>query len=151
MNKPTYQTRTIADNIYSFTSVGKKGIILKVVIFTEISPNLYNLGFGDYDFENESIDDEVESKNGDMEKILATVIAIVGDFFDLHSKSTIFLTGSTSIRTRLYQIAISKYFEEFSDFYQIKGSINGISEQFQKDKNYESFLIKGNCKNKSTV
>jgi hypothetical protein len=141
MNKPTYQTRTIADNIYTFTSVGKKGIILKVVIFTEISPNLYNLGFGDYDFKNESIDDEIESKNGDMEKILATVIAIVGDFLTINSTSTIFLTGSTPIRTRLYQIAISKYFEEFSNFYQIKGSIDGNSEKFQKDKNYESFLI----------
>jgi hypothetical protein len=33
MTHPTYQTQSVDENIYTFASIGKKGIILKVVIF----------------------------------------------------------------------------------------------------------------------
>ena len=142
MTNPTYQTQSVDDNIYTFTSVGKKGIILKVVIFSEIRNNVYNLGFGDYNFKNDSIDDKVKSKNGDMEKILATVISVIGNFFSKKPNSTIYLTGSNPLRNRLYQLAILKYYEEFSTFYEILGTLEEITEPFQKNKNYESFLVR---------
>jgi hypothetical protein len=142
MTKPTYQTQSVNENIYTFASIGKKGIILKVVIFSEINNNVYNLGFGDYNFKNDSIDDKVKSKNGDMEKILSTVISIMGDYFSKKPDCTIYLEGSNSLRTRLYQLAIMKYYEEFSIFYEILGTSNDVTEPFQKNKNYESFLVR---------
>jgi hypothetical protein len=84
----------------------------------------------------------VDSKNGDMEKIIATIIAIIDIFLSINPTSTIYLSGSNSKRTRLYQIAISKYYDEFSLFYAISGSINDNYEPFKKSINYESFLIK---------
>ena len=120
----------------------KKGIILKVVVFDEIDTNTYNLGFGDYNFENEIIDDKVNSKNGDMEKIMATLVAIINDFSVKNKNCQIFLSGSDSIRTRFYQMAILKFYDEFSAAYEIKGTIDGFSESFQKNKKYESFLIR---------
>jgi len=50
MNKPTYEVQSYAEDSYFFLSTGKRGIILKVVEFAEINRNIYNLGFGDYDF-----------------------------------------------------------------------------------------------------
>jgi hypothetical protein len=116
MTNPTYQTQIVDENIYTFASIGKKGIILKVVIFSEIKDNVYNLGFGDYNFKNDSIDDKVKSKNGDMEKILSTVISVMSDFFIKKPDCTIYLKGSNSLRTRLYQLAIMKYFLSFMKF-----------------------------------
>lgn len=142
MTNPTYQTQSVDDNIYTFASIGKKGIILKVVIFSEIRDNVYNLGFGDYNFKNDSIDDKVRSKNGDMEKILATVISVMGNFFINKPDCTIYLTGSNPLRTRLYQLAILKYYKEFSTFYEILGTLEEETESFQKNKNYESFLVR---------
>jgi hypothetical protein len=142
MTNPTYQTQIVDENIYTFASIGKKGIILKVVIFSEIKDNVYNLGFGDYNFKNDSIDDKVKSKNGDMEKILSTVISVMSDFFIKKPDCTIYLKGSNSLRTRLYQLAIMKYYEEFSIFYEILGTLEEITEPFQKNKNYESFLVR---------
>jgi len=50
MKTETYQLST--DNtqlIYSFLSIGSKGIITKVIVYEKLKPNLYNLAFGDYD------------------------------------------------------------------------------------------------------
>ena len=56
--------------------------------------------------------------------------------------STVFIEGSTPVRTRLYQIAINTYFEEFSKEFLIFGNNQNASQPFQKNINYESFLIK---------
>jgi hypothetical protein len=142
MNKPTYSTQNIDAKTYTFLSTGKKGIILKVVVFDKIEDNLYNLGFGDYNFSNNTIDDKVKSKNGDMEKVLATVLAIMHDFLTKNADCSIYLTGSNELRTRLYQLAITKYFDDFSLLYQIFGRYGDTLEPFQKNESYESFLVR---------
>jgi hypothetical protein len=50
MNKPTYRVEIEDENIFSFLSIGKNGIILKMVEIVEIQEGIYNLGFGDYNF-----------------------------------------------------------------------------------------------------
>jgi hypothetical protein len=61
---------------YTFTSIGKKRIE-KVVDFVPLGlKNIVNLGFGDL-LPDGSVDDTVNSNNGDMAKVLATVIDIL--------------------------------------------------------------------------
>ena len=54
----------------------------------------------------------------------------------------IFFEGSTKSRTRLYQIAINQYYDTFSKYLELFGLTNGNPEPFQKNKSYESFLVR---------
>jgi hypothetical protein len=142
MGKPTYQVEIDGENSFSFLSVGKKGIILKVVELAEIKEDTYNLGFGDYDFANDSVDDKSDSENGDAEKVLATVFGILMRFLSENPKKSVYISGSTPIRIRFYRMIVNSYFDEFSQSLEILGGINEEFEPFEKDKPYESYLVK---------
>ena len=142
MNKHTYPVEIEDDNIFSFLSIGKNGIILKMVEIAEIQEGVYNLGFGDYNFATESVDDKANSNNGDIEKVLATIFGIMIDFLNKNPSKTIFFAGSTPFRTQLYQRIVNTYFDEFSSILEIQGNRNGKYEPFQKNREYESFLVK---------
>jgi hypothetical protein len=134
-------TRTVFD----FVSESPKGRILKRVYYTKVKlkgfRNLYNIALGDKIEGSDEIDDLVVTNNQDREKVLATVAATVILFTKRHPKAQIFIRGSSPSRTRLYQIAIGKYFDELSDIFDIKGFINDDFYPFEKNKDYFSFLI----------
>jgi hypothetical protein len=72
---------------YAFISTGKKRI-QKVVEFSDVGiKNTFNLGFGDL-LPDGTIDDLANSNNGDIVKILASVISIVKDFVNLDMSVT---------------------------------------------------------------
>lgn len=142
MNYPTYQsTYSPKEDRYVFESIGKKGKILKVVKFFEIQENLYNLGFGDFDSFTNQVDDKVVSDNGDLIKVIATVISLTVKFLEENPTSLIFFEGSTPQRTQFYQWVINRYYEEMTELIEVYGIKNGESEPFQKTEVYESFLI----------
>jgi hypothetical protein len=88
---------------FEFESVGIKGKITKVVRFSEINvKGYYNLGFGDKDPITNFISDLTVSNNGDSQKVLATVAAILFAFTDRYPEATVIDTRSTETRTRLY-------------------------------------------------
>ena len=130
---------------FEFTSVGPKGNILKGIYFTKIkvkgAKNLYNLAFGDKNLHSGEIDDQVVTNNQDREKVLATVANTIIIFTKYYPKAQIFFEGSNDARTRMYQIAISKYFDEFSDIFDIKGYNSNGWLPFEKNIYYEAFLI----------
>ncbi len=66
MNQPTYKIQVNEENTYSFISVGRRGLVLKVVRFDEIESDIFNLGFGDFDFERQTLSDSIVSDNGDI-------------------------------------------------------------------------------------
>ncbi|MDZ7899657.1 MAG: hypothetical protein U5N85_16750 [Arcicella sp.] len=143
MNQPTYSVRFDADNdYYIFESIGKNGSIFKVVAFSKIQHNVYNFGFGDYDLETKAIDDENVSDNGDMIKVLATVIDIALKFLSENPMIFILIEGSSKTRTQLYQRILNTYYDDLIDSYEIYGSNDGNFEEFQKNTDYESFLIR---------
>ena len=49
--------------------------------------------------------------------------------------------GSTSARTRLYQIGITNHFEEITKILNIYGFVGGKWQQFKKGVNYNAFLV----------
>jgi hypothetical protein len=129
--------------VFEFVSVGTKGKIPKLVQYTPTNyKDLYNLGFGDKNIETGEIDDNIISNNGDSEKVLATVVATLYAFIDKHNEAMVYATGSTKSRTRLYRIGITKYLDEIKQDFEIYGELESGWEEFQKDVEYEAFLVK---------
>lgn len=130
---------------YEFYSEGPKGRIKKAIRFTKINneePVLYNLGFGDISEETDNIDDTIVSNNDDRDIVLATVAKTVIDFTNIYGNHYIFAIGSTTARTRLYQMGISGLWNEISIDFEIHGFKSGSWHPFEKGVNYEAFLVK---------
>ena len=131
-----------AFTMYQFVSIGPKGEIAKLIKYTETGKaNVYNLGFGDKIGNTEDFDDEIISNNEDSIRVLATVAASVYLFTDNYPNAYIFATGSTSSRTRLYQIGIADNLKEIEEGFYVWGEYNKKWEIFQKNKNYTAFLV----------
>ena len=126
---------------YVFISEGPKGAIKKVIYFTEMGCNLYNLGFGDWDEAARSMDDKVRSNNNDRDKVLTTVARVVMSFLEYYPQVTVFAKGSSPARTRLYQMGIFANWQEISILLTVKGFIDGIWLPFEKCRNYDSFMV----------
>lgn len=142
MKYPKYPVIASPDHhMYLFFSEGPKGKIPKGVIYSRIEGNLYNLSFGDWDQVLQRLDDSSRSNNGDREKILATVAYTTLDFTDKFRGVQIFIEGSTTARTRLYQMGIAGNLLEINIDFTVEGYRNKKWEYFQSGRNYEAFLI----------
>lgn len=144
MDLERYEIESSVDSKYfEFVSSGINGNIVKVVKYVPF-PNqegLFNLGFGDKSIETGELDDLVVSNNGDTEKVLATVAMTVFEFFEEHPSATVYLKGSTSSKTRLYQISISKFIEQISIEFDVYRELEGEFERFNRNTSYKGFLI----------
>jgi hypothetical protein len=144
MSAEQYQAKSNKNQTtFYFISEGPKGRILKKVRYTKIKSfkNFYNHGFGDVTKKSGSIDDLVVTDNKDRDKVLATVVETIITFTNYYPKAKILFRGSTDPRTRLYQIAITKYFEELSKKFDILGLTNDGWFSFEKNTAYIAFLI----------
>ena len=128
---------------YEFTSVGPKGMIKKHIQFLPVNDGqFYNLAFGDVDPVTGEIDDLAVSNNGDRDKILATIVDAVYSFLNIYPGAWIYASGSTDARTRLYKIAITRYFNEISEDFLIYGQVDDDWHSFEKDKKYIAFIAR---------
>ncbi len=150
----TYLTKQISSNVYTFNSVGPKGIIeLRIIISKDDQEEsiYYNLAFGVWNKKLGDIDDNIELRNGDMDRILVTVAKTALLFMKTHPRSLLYIQGSDSIRTRKYQMGISKYIDSVPPNMGILGLINETLlnealpvwkwERFKTDANYHAFLL----------
>jgi hypothetical protein len=109
--------------------------------------NIVNLGFGDL-LPDGSFDDKANSNNGDMLKVLATVVYILKHYTSQHPEIMVFFTGSTNDRTRLYTRIIRVYYSIFAKEFVVYGIIGTDIENetilFNKEAEHEyvAFLIK---------
>lgn len=145
MNLPNY-SYLISDDFkdYKFISEGPKGSITKVVRFTKIedSPDVYNLGFGDEEFKTGKINDLAVTDNDDRDLVLSTIANTVIDFTNHYGSPFVYAKGSTPSRTRLYQIGISTLIDDIGFHFDVYGLINDNWHDFQKNVNYEAFMVK---------
>ncbi len=151
-----YETESTVDSlIYTFESIGER-VIQKVVVYSRIKEPeaigltsdtiVYNLDFGDFNYETGDLDDQIVSKNGDTEKVLATVADTVFEFWEEYPDAVIFFRGSQpsgekARRTRLYQIKINRYFADIKLIVDVNSFKNDVWEEFMINKNYVAFLI----------
>jgi len=145
MTQVTYPYKRVRSKRYVFISFGKKRIE-KVVDFVPVGVgNIVNLGFGDL-LPDGSIDDTSNSNNGDLVKVLATVIDILRHFANQNPNAEVFFNSSTPERTRLYNRIVRTYYSSFSQEFAISGIIL-VEEQlqaipFESNREYLGFLVK---------
>jgi hypothetical protein len=159
---------------YSFMSEGKTDII-KVIEYSYVqdfmNKPLYNLGFGDYDAENDKIFDSSVSNNGDHYKVFNTVLNTIPSFFDHYQNAVMIVQGSDSKsdflnkckitckkkcpagecknshrRINVYRSYVDKNYDTLIEDYTFYGGeINAdnqmIIESYQKGKKYDSVLL----------
>ncbi|WP_342084152.1 DUF6934 family protein [Dyadobacter sp. OTU695] len=131
MDQPHYEFETtVSGHLFSFISEGEQGSIEKRVQFSPMRGNVFNLAFGDWNELEGKIDDMVVTNNGDMEQVLATVIEITRFFLSENIKISVFLTGSTPARTRLYQMIINKNLDIIKADFDVAASRNGHWRSF---------------------
>ena len=147
MTRVTYSYKRQGFQRYIFTSVGKNRIIKLVDFSPTTTPDLFNLGFGDL-LPDGSIDDSINSNNGDMVKVLATIVQIIKDFtFQFPEIKLIFL-GSTHDRTKLYTRILKMYYADFSKdfvitaFIKMNDSYKEIGFDPKGSFDYYAFFIK---------
>ncbi len=127
---------------YTFVSTSVKKEVKKVVIFSEIQENIYNLALLD-ELENGKLSDITESKNEDLSTIMATVIQIINDFLSKNPKYFVVFRGSDERRQRLYRIIISRDITKILKEFEVYGGIGDESINFyEPNKDYDYFLIK---------
>ena len=132
---------------YTFVSRGKERIEKAVIFSLMPIANVYNIGFGDVKV-NGSIDDRIRTNNGDLIRVLGTVIQIVKTFLKEHPSATVFFVGSSPSRTALYRRILKTYYQAFSNDFIISafiGNENNPQETlFEPNSNQEylGFLVK---------
>lgn len=141
MKKESYTLFANSESTYNFVSIGKKGEILKGVYFEEIETNLYNLVLLDYDLESKTWSDETVSDNGDIVRIMATIVHIIYLFLNKNKKALVFFKGNTDSRQKLYNRIIHNYFSELSEKFVIWGSVEETQELVKLNKYYQEFYI----------
>jgi hypothetical protein len=147
MRLDKYKTRfNGAKTEFEFLSEGPKGSILKGILFSKMQvkgiKNLYNLEFGDKDRDSGEIDSHIVTDNQDRDKVLVTVAHALFAFFQKHPKANVLFAGSTAARTRLYRMAISKYYDEIALNFEIKGLLENQLEIFKRNTHYLAFIIR---------
>jgi hypothetical protein len=132
---------------YTFTSIGKTRIE-KVVIFDPTPvKNIYNLGFGDL-MANGKVDDTANSNNGDIVKVLSTVIQILTEFTKEHPHAKVGFIGSSSNRTALYRRIMKTYYQSFTNEFIISALLTKSNEfdevEFKPNstEEYSAFFIR---------
>lgn len=106
-----------------------------------------NFGFGDL-LPDGSIDDKANSNNGDILKVMATVVDILKNFTASNPQIVIYFAGSTEERTILYSRILKTYYTVFSREFVIFG-ITGTEKDNKAipfdphaDLKYLAFLLK---------
>jgi hypothetical protein len=137
-----YPYETSEDYLFFwFESCSSGCKIPKVVEYEEIEEGTFNLAFGDVD-ENGRLNDSVVSNNGDMHKVLATVIQTVLTFLEIYPTRRVYFSGNSPARNRLYRAILSRDIESWSEMFEVDGILEGERITFQQNINFEGFIVK---------
>ena len=83
----------------------------------------------------------ITSNNGDQLKVMHTVAEAIINFIRSRPGAIILIKGSTSSRTRLYQMKIAGFWAEVSEQFEILGEFEKEWLRFRKGVNYKRFLV----------
>ena len=159
---------------YLFVSSGKKDVI-KAVEYQYVQPHngdhLYNLAFGDFDLETASLDDQINTNNGDHYAVFNTVLSTIPSFFENNPRATMMVQGNDNSeefinncrqhcarkckdacknagrRIKTYRYFVNKNYDDLIGDYEFQGGLKMsdgtiILELYQKEKEYDSVFCK---------
>jgi hypothetical protein len=143
----TYELSNSPDlHVFTFFSEGEKGRIQKVIIYSIIQENLYNLAFGD--FVNGELDDAVISNNADLVKVMNTVVKSVYLFIEEYPDRAIYIEPVDRKRSVLYHAIFSRRYDEITAIFEVT-ALNEKKQwvPFESGKSYLAFQVE----RKSTI
>lgn len=142
MRKEGYPLTIIEPNLFTFTSQGKKGTILKALVFEEVDLNEYNLALIDYIEDTESWSDMAITNNGDVSKIMKTVLIGILDFLQKNPRAIIAVEGNTRIKILFYNRIFKTYYSEYRHIIHVSSEkTDKLSHECIFDKVYSIFYI----------
>lgn len=144
MKEKAYAFQLVQEQaLYEFTSVSANKKIVKAVLLesSKTADKLFNLALMDANDEG-VFSDEVESRNGDLKKVLATIFRIIRHFLDRHPNTFIGFRGNDERRHRLYRIAIAHELQHLTTEFEIYGGKNNAVFLFEPDTAYEQYYIR---------
>ena len=145
MKKEGYEYLVEGDIFYTFLSVGKKEIP-KIIDFQKIKSKMYNLVLTDVDLQTNSLSDTATSNNGDLPKIMATVVQILFAFLNSNPDSCVILEGNTTRKQKLYNRLVANNYKELNDRIDIKiPSKKGLTDYLIGDKANTFYIYQKEC------
>jgi hypothetical protein len=140
MIEETYPYFPIKDDVlYGFVSEGVRGAIFKLIIFTPLEDNEWNLAFGDWRKDN--LDDKIMTNNQDVVRVIGTVTKVAFNFFNNHPDATLVIKPVDEKRKRLYNIVFRRHHEAINKSCIIWGMMGEIVENYLPQTTYDSFKI----------
>lgn len=146
MKQDSYLYRLQDTDRFIFTSFGKVPIIKAVDFVPTSIPHLYGFSFGDLQADG-TLDDMTTSNNGDIVKVLSTVVQIARNFTAQHPDIKLFFGGSTDERTKLYPRILKMYAEDFEKefiitaFIKTKDFVKEVAFEPEEAYKYLAFFI----------
>ncbi|TAH09462.1 MAG: hypothetical protein EAZ14_09065 [Runella slithyformis] len=122
MDTPVYRFYgPVTEYRYHFLSLSIEKEIVKIVRFSETKvADTYNFVLLDMMADGGESNDKTETKNKDMNVVLATVMQIVTDFLDKNLDCFVHIEGSDSKRRRVYQILINREYDRLEHVGEFK-------------------------------
>jgi hypothetical protein len=141
MIEETYRYVQVPDElVYVFRSEGINGVIKKIVIFTPIGKNKWNLGFGDW--QNNDIDDKVMTNNHDVVKVIGTVAKITYAFFEKYPDAFLIIKPVDEKRKKLYNIVFQRHYQTLISEFKIVAQIKKRQKEvYLPKKMYDRFEL----------
>ena len=167
------ELRSPHDLKFFFISSGEQDVIKAIqYAYVEIyeGREVFNLGFGDYDINNDTVDDAATTNNTDSRKVFNTVLTTIPLFFEYYPGKMLMVQGSDSRpgfkekcnetckrkcgqncrkfnqRIRIYRTYVELNYDVLNADYQFFGGYqdengNSIKEEYVKGKDYTSVLL----------
>lgn len=166
-------TKSETNLLFIFISKGNTDIV-KAVQYQYINElggkEVYNLGFGNYDIETDTMTDDTTDNNGDVYKVFNTVLSSIPIFFEHNKNAVLFVQGSDSKpdfiekcrqgcsrkcgneckkahrRINIYRGHLDKHYNELSIDFQFMGGVKSLEnqimvEEYECRKRYDSVLL----------
>jgi hypothetical protein len=131
--------KNVESSYFEFESIGPKGVIRKVIAIEFMDENAWNIAFGDKtdaDWTDKSI-----SNNGDMVKVIATVIAAVLEFSATYPTRNLVIQPLDERRKSLYNLVFQKNMEDIEQIFEIWGSFNGDFLEYSPQIHCDIFFL----------
>lgn len=140
MQDETYPFRTANfSKFFTFNSQSERRTVVKVVQFSQVWDNVYNLGLAD--FEAGKLEFRIASNNHDLVKVISTVAAIIRHFTELYPEREVLITGEER-RMKLYNRVIQRRWLEIELDFWILGLLEDEWVVYVPGEIYEAVKIK---------
>ncbi len=133
-----YKTANFS-KFFTFKSQSEDRTVVKVVQFSQVQENVYNLGLADFDAGK--LEFRVSSNNHDLVKVIGTVSEIIRHFTNLFPEREVFITGEER-RMKLYNLVIKRRWTEIEPIFWVFGLVEDEWTSFIPGEHYQALKIK---------